>query len=190
MRVIGQKNLIIGVILAIFVLGTRWIVSTLSDEDAESVSKEHKMDYYLKNFTTTLMGVDGKPDKRLSAKRMLHYPDDDSTELEEPLITTFEVNAPKWKIQSETGWLSGDGELLLLQGKVTMDRPKSLNADPAHLVTRNLRVQPKQNYAETEESITITTPDNRITSKGMQAWLSTPMRIKFTANVRGKYEVN
>jgi len=186
----GLKNLITGIILAIFVVGTSWIVSITSDEEPKRASEGHKMDYYLKNFTTTLMGIDGKPDKKLSAKRMLHYPDDDSTELEEPLITTYEENTPKWRIQSETGWLSGDGELLLLQGKVTMDRPKSPNAGPVHLVTRNLRVQPKQNYAETEESITIITPDNRITSKGMQAWLSTPMRIKFTANVRGKYEVN
>ncbi len=190
MIVIGQKNLVIGIILAIFALGTSWIVSVTSDEDPEKSSQEHKMDYYLKNFTTTQMGIDGKPDKKLSAKRMIHYPDDDTTELEEPLITTFEMNVPKWKIESETGWLSGDGELLLLQGRVTMDRPKTPDADPMHIVTRNLRVQPEQNYAETEESITISTPDNQITSKGMQAWLNTPTRIKFTANVRGKYEVN
>lgn len=185
-----QKNLLIGVILAMLALGTNWLVSTISEDEHEDSLEEHKMDYYLKNFTTTLMGIDGKPDKRLSAKRMVHYPDDDSTELDQPHITIFEANTPKWKIQSETGWLSGDGELLLLQGKVTMDRPQMPDADPVHIVTRNLRVQPEQNYAETEESITINEPKNKITSKGMQAWLTTPMRIKFTANVRGKYEVD
>ncbi len=186
----GQRNLIIGAILAILALGTNWLVSTTSVDEHKSLAEEHKMDYYLKDFTTTLMGVDGRPDKRLSADRMIHYPDDDSTELEKPHMTTFENNIPKWNINSETGWLSGDGELLLLQGKVIMDRPKTADANPVHIVTRNLRVQPKQNYAETDESITINEPDNHITSTGMQAWLTTPMRIKFTANVRGKYEVN
>lgn len=186
----GQKTIIIGIILAILALGSSWIVSIISEEEPKSVSEEHKMDYYLKNFTTTLMGEDGKPDKRLSAKRMIHYPDDDTTELEEPYITIFEANTPKWKIKSEDGWVSGDGELLLLQGAVTMDRPKTAESEPVHIVTRNLRVQPKQNYAETEESITISTPKNWIKSKGMQAWLTTPMRIKFPAKVRGKYEVN
>ena len=186
----GQRNIIIGIILAILALGSSWIVSVTTEDEPKRAAEEHKMDYYLKNFTTTLMGEDGKPDKILRAKRMIHYPDDDTTELEEPHITMFEATVPKWKIKSENGWLSGDGELLLLQGKVTMDRPKSANSDPVHMVTRNLRVQPEQDYAETEELITITTPSNRIKSKGMQAWLATPTRIKFLAKVRGKYEVD
>ena len=186
----GQKNLIIGAILAILALGSSWLVSIMSEEELKSAAEEHKMDYYLKNFTTTLMGEDGKPDKRLRAKRMIHYPDDDTTELVEPHITMFEESIPKWKIKSENGWLSGDGELLLLQGKVTMDRPKDANSDSVHIVTRNLRVQPEQDYAETEESITIRKPKSWIKSKGMQAWLATPTRIKFLANVRGKYEVD
>jgi lipopolysaccharide export system protein LptC len=186
----GQKNIIIGAILAILALGSGWIASIVSDEEEKSASEEHKMDYYLKNFTTTIMGEDGKPDKRLSAKRMIHYPDDDTTELEEPNITMFEASIPKWKIRSENGWLSGDGELLLLKGKVTMDRPKTVDSEPIHIVTRNLRVQPEQDYAETEESITISKPKSWIKSKGMQAWLAEPTRIKFLANVRGKYEVD
>ena len=185
-----QRNLIIGIILVVLALGTNWMISSTSPEDPDAGSEEHKMDYYVNNFTTTLMGEDGKPFRRLSAKRMIHYPDDDTTELAEPYITLFEEMMPMWVIQSETGWLSGDGDLILLQGKVVMDRPKTPVLDPIHIVTRNLRVQPKQNYAETEESITIDNLNNRIKSKGMQAWLTTPMRIKFTANVRGRYEVN
>ncbi len=185
-----QRNLIIGLILVILGLGTNWMITTTSSDHPVSESEKHKMDYYVNNFTTTQMGEDGKPFRRLRAKRMVHYPDDDTTELTDPYVTLFEDMIPMWIIQSETGWLSGDGALLLLQGKVIIDRPKSTNLDPVHIVTRNLRVQPDQNYAETEESITITNLDNRIVSKGMQAWLTTPMRIKFTANVRGRYEVN
>jgi lipopolysaccharide export system protein LptC len=185
-----QKNLIIGIILVILGLSTNWMISLTPSDKPAPQSEQHKMDYYVNNFTTTMMGEDGKPFRRLSAKRMIHYPDDDTTELADPYITMFEQMVPVWTIQSDTGWLSGDGALLLLQGKVIIDRPKAPNQDPVHLVTRNLRVQPDQNYAETEESITINTRNNRIVSKGMQAWLTTPMRIKFTANVRGKYEVN
>lgn len=185
-----QKNLIIGIILVILGLGTNWLISLTPSDKSQTKTEEHKMDYYVNNFTTTMMGEDGKPFRRLKAKRMVHYPDDDTTELTDPYVTLFEEMAPKWMIQSDTGWLSGDGALLLLQGKVVIDRPKSSNLDPVHIVTRNLRVQPDQNYAETEESITITKLDSRLVSKGMQAWLTTPMRIKFTANVRGRYEVN
>lgn len=185
-----QRNLIIGVVLILLALGSNWMISSTSTETPDTVSEEHKMDYYVGNFTTTLMGQDGKPFRRLRAVRMVHYPDDDTTELTEPYITLFEETIPMWKIQSDTGWLSGDGDLLLLQGNVIIDRPKTATQNPVHMVTSNLRIQPNQNYAETEEEITIDNSGNRIKSKGMQAWLTKPLRIKFSANVRGRYEVN
>ncbi len=184
-----QKNIIIGILLVLLSLGSHWLI-TSPPENPSVVSEEHKMDYYVNNFTTTRMSEDGKPFRQLSAKRMVHYPDDDTTELTAPLITMFEGDTPEWEIWSEAGWLSGDGDLLLLQGKVIIERPQTATQKPVHLVTSNLRVQPNQNYAETEEVITINTSSNRITSKGMKAWLKDPMRIKFLANVRGKYEVN
>ncbi len=98
----GDKNLIIGIILAILALGSSWIVSVTTEKEPKRGAAEHKMDYYLKNFTTTLMGEDGKPDKVLRAKRMIHYPDDDTTELDEPHITMFEATVPKWKINQKT----------------------------------------------------------------------------------------
>jgi lipopolysaccharide export system protein LptC len=185
-----QRNIVIGVILVLLALGTNWLISSVTTEAPGPAPEEHKMDYYVSNFTTTLMGEDGKPFRQLSAKRMVHYPDDDTTELDEPFVIMFEQLVPVWKIRSETGWLSGDGNLLLLQGKVIIDRPKADNQKPVHIVTSNLRVQPKQNYAETEEEITIDNLGNQIKSKGMQAWLTNPMRIKFSSNVRGRYEVN
>ncbi len=184
-----QKNLIIGIILAVLVLGSHWLIPSISTDRPTAGSEEHKMDYYVRDFTTTLMGEQGEPFRQLSAELMVHYPDNDTTELTKPLITMFEQQVPEWQITSETGWLSGDGDLLLLQGKVTIDRPKTATQEPARMITSNLRMQPNQNYAETEEAITIDTVDNRISSKGMQAWLTDPMRIKFRANVRGQYEV-
>ncbi|MCP4128216.1 MAG: LPS export ABC transporter periplasmic protein LptC [Gammaproteobacteria bacterium] len=185
-----QRNLIIGIILLVLALSSNWMISSAPTHQPNAGPEEHKIDYYVRNFTTTLMGEQGEPFRRLSAELMVHYPDDDTTELTKPYITMFEQMVPEWKIASETGWLSGDGDLLLLQGKVTIDRPKTPIQEPVRIVTSDLRVQPNQNYAETEEQITIDTPDNRITSKGMQAWLTNPMRIKFSANVRGRYEVD
>ncbi len=185
-----QRNILIGIILVLLALGSNWMISSTPTTEPAIGAEEHKMDYYVRDFTTTLMGEKGEPFRQLSAELMVHYPDDDTTELTKPLITMFEQRTPEWKIRSEAGWLSGDGDLLLLQGKVTIDRPKTSTQDPVRIVTSNLRVQPNQNYAETEEQITIDTLDNRITSKGMQAWLTKPLRIKFSANVRGQYEVD
>lgn len=153
-------------------------------------SDDSGADYYLEQFTATVMGADGTPMRRLRAERMEHYPHDDSTALQQPLVTIFEPQRPPWTVKSEQGWLSGDGELLLLQGTVEIHREKAADTRPVDIYTRDLRVQPEQNYAETDQPIEIRSDNSRVTSVGMQAWFAKPSRIKLLANVRGHYEVN
>jgi lipopolysaccharide export system protein LptC len=185
-----RRTLLFGGLLLAILGGSKWLAEIVKEKESALDLETHTADYFLENFSNTVMDADGKPFRRLSADRMLHFPDDDSTELTKPRVTLFAENAPPWKISSEQGWLSGDGNLLLLKGTVTIDREQGDGVRPIHIVTRNLRVQPEENYAETDEVITITSLGSRLKSKGMQAWFNKPVRIKFLTNVRGHYEVN
>jgi lipopolysaccharide export system protein LptC len=185
-----RRTLLFGGLLLAILGGSKWLVEIIEQEESTQKPEAHTADYFLDNFTNTVMGVDGKPFRRLSADRMLHFPDDDSTELTKPNVTLFQENAPPWQIRSEQGWLSGDGNLLLLKGTVIIDREQAPGVRPIHIVTRNLRVQPGDNYAETDEIITVTSNGSRLKSKGMQAWFNKPVRIKFLTDVKGYYEIN
>ncbi len=185
-----RRTLLFGGLLLALLGGSKWLAEIAEDKANLPEAAAHTADYFLDNFTNTVMGEDGKPYRRLSAERMLHFPDDDSTELTKPKITLFEKDSPPWRISSEQGWLSGDGDLLLLKGTVTIDREQANGIRPMHILTRNLRVQPKENYAETDEAITISSLGSRLQSKGMQAWFNKPVRMKFLTNVRGHYEVD
>jgi lipopolysaccharide export system protein LptC len=186
-----RRTLLFGGLLLAVLGGSKWLAEFLEVEETALQPESHTADYFLDNFTNTVMGPDGKPFRRLSADQMLHFPDDDSTELTKPKVTLFEEkDIPPWKIRSEQGWLSGDGNLLLLKGTVTIDREQAPGIRPIHIVTRNLRVQPGENYAETDEVITVTSLGSRLKSKGMQAWFNKPVRIKFLTDVRGYYETN
>jgi lipopolysaccharide export system protein LptC len=59
-----------------------------------------------------------------------------------------------------------------------------------HLVTRDLRVQRKAEYAETDQPVSANSGTSQVEAVGMQAWLGEPMRIKLLSRVRGRYEVN
>ena len=168
--------------------GTWWLAQRGAEESVYE-PKPGTPDFYLEHFTATTMGQDGRPDKRLSAERMVHYPADDSTELTQPRMTIFDADRPPWKIRSETGWVSGDREIVLLNGEVKIDRSVAEGIRPLHLTTSNLRVQPEQNYAETDEYVYADSDGSWAESTGMQVWLKKPMRIKLLANVRGRYEV-
>jgi lipopolysaccharide export system protein LptC len=185
-----RKNSVIGGILLILVGGTLWLSQRSQRDETDYTALEHRPDYYLEAVDTTLMGADGKPGKRIVAERMTHFIDDDSTELKLPRLTLYDQERPPWRVNSETGWLSGDGAVLLLQGTVKIDRSAAPGIRPFHIITRDLRVQPRDNYVETDADVFARSNEDRIDAKGMQIWLQQPMRIKLLANVRGHYEVN
>lgn len=178
-------------LLGLFVLlvGGSWWLARQTPESVPYQPTPHSPDYIVEQFNITEMGLDGRPDKRLTGERMLHFPDDDSTELTRPMMTVYDGQRPPWQIRSETGWLSGDRELLLLQGQVNIDRAAAPGVRPLQLVTRDLRVQPEQNYAETDADVFSRSRADWVVSKGMQAWLAKPIRVKLLSNVRGLYDI-
>ena len=169
-----NKNLLIGAILLLLVLSTGWLNRTTQKKIAYQ-PPAHSPDYYLSHFTATTMDKNGRPDKRLAADKMVHFPDDEQR--------------PPWQVRSETGWVSGDKELVLLQGEVHIDRPAAPGVRPFNVVTRDLRVQPSNNYAETDADSLTRSRADWVESTGMQIWFARPIRVKLLANVRGRYEI-
>jgi lipopolysaccharide export system protein LptC len=188
---VQRKNLIkITLLLLLLAGGAGRLLQQDEKTDSEQEVAEHTPDYFLRDFTITTMGPDGRPEQRLTAELMQHYPDDDTTDLTHPNILLYDKDNPPWEVRSETGWLSGDGELLVLQGMVTIDRAAGPNNRPLHLITRDLQVRPKENYAETDQKVTIRSLHDQQESDGMQAWFRKPIRLRFAPNVRGRYEIN
>ena len=60
---------------------------------SQTVELSSTPDYRVENFSAIRMDEDGVGRHMLLAKKMVHYPDDDSTDLEQPrLINTDPVN--------------------------------------------------------------------------------------------------
>lgn len=148
---------------------------------------ERQVDYYLSGLHATTMGPDGMPARTLSAEHVRHFGDDDTTELENPRLTVHQGESPAWEVYAASGWISADGNLVLLDGEVQIDRAGGRDSRPVHIRTRNLRVQPRQDYAETDEQVSVRSDQDWIDATGMQAWLRQPSRIKFLADVKGFY---
>lgn len=145
------------------------------------------VDYYVRNFKITYMNPEGLPARTLVAEEMRHYPHDDTTELDSPFLKIYRRPGQPWDIQSESAWMSGDGNLVLLSGEVYMDRKESEYNRPVTMVTKNLRIQPNEDYAETDEQVRVTSLEDKLDAVGMQAWLRSPGRIKFLSKAKGHY---
>tara|TARA_B100000676_G_scaffold239407_1_gene240076 strand:+ start:5985 stop:6593 length:609 start_codon:yes stop_codon:yes gene_type:complete len=162
-----------------------FIVSRQFDE-AESGATRARVDtpdFFMERFVTTIMGVDGKPVRTIKAKELVHYPETNTKELEEPYMVMYQTGSPSWHIRSERGWISATGDVLLLLGAVHAWRSSKSGVRIIDIHTRDLRILPETDYGETDKPVTIATKDGRTVAMGMRAFLK-ESRLELMAQVK------
>lgn len=157
-----------------------------------SSSKRHDPDFIVHNFSATSLNDLGTPRFMVAAQKMLHYPDDDSTHLEAPRITSFNPGSAALHASASTGTISGKGDEVFLRDNVKIVRaanvlPGSRSQSELVFTTNYLRVVPDRDWAETDQPVTMIDAHNKISAVGMQINNRTRV-IKLLAQVNGKHE--
>lgn len=167
-----------------------WRYRGVAVEPPPQPPHERRPDYTVDEFTATTMDATGVPDRRLTALELRHYPDDQGMELERPVLTVFNPAAPPWIIRSETGWVSADGDEVVLRGQVLVDRVAGETTRPLHLQTQELHVQPRQNYAQTDRPVRVTSAEDWVTSDtGAHVWFGDALRVELLGRARSRVAV-
>jgi lipopolysaccharide export system protein LptC len=181
---------VLGLILIVIAALSWWAVQS-PPQRGSATSQAHsgprEVDYTLTGLDVIRMTEAGRPAHRLRADQLRHFTDDDTSELTGPQLTVYQDRSPPWEVDAEGAWVSADGSLVLLTGEVVIDRAAGADSPPMRLVTRDLRVQPRQDYAETDEKVRVETDTDWLDAVGMQAWLRPPSRLKFLSQVKGYY---
>ena len=147
---------------------------------------------YSEGINTALYDAEGNINYTLQADRQVHY-NDDSTELEQPLIRVHQGRDLRWNIAANSG--------KILASKTTGDRPFKrieLNGDVqvtnldefgnrTVISTEFLTLNTKLEILETDQKLSIMTSALQQSSVGMVARLRTD-EINFLSEIRGRYE--
>jgi lipopolysaccharide export system protein LptC len=164
-----------------------WLQRDGTTPVSEEPAGERRPDYTVDNFTAVQMDELGEPYRRLTAIELRHFADDDSSELTSPSLTLFVESGPPWLVRSETAWISGDRNLIRLDGEVLIDREAGETTRPVHLKTRELLLKRKEDYAVTDQPVRITSGLDWTTSDaGAEIWLEKKLRVKLLGRVRGE----
>lgn len=160
------------------------------EESAEAI--KHSADYFSKGYLRKDLNEQGQLKSELSAQGILHYSDDGTTHIDKPQLTLYNTDTAvsPWVVKSETGILSADGETLLLQGQVFIDRAKAEGVRQLNIRTSNLKVLPKTNYAEGADWVELISPPHRTEAKGIQITFKKPINLKLLSNVKSRYVPN
>lgn len=159
--------------------------------DRETVHQEvpqHSADLFSVGYTKIEIDENGTTKNELFADKMTHFGDDDTIEMDKPVMTFYSQGTPSWKIRSETGLLSADRKNLFLNGKVFIVREKDAENRQMKVNTSNLRVKPEENYAETDDWAELITPTDWVSGNGMKVFFKDPVYLELLSNVRSRYE--
>jgi lipopolysaccharide export system protein LptC len=128
----------------------------------------HTPDFIVERFTATTLDKGGRPEWKLAANRMIRYPDDETTELEEPRILQLPGDGPPVRISAERGTVAKDGEEVRLYGNVVVIREAEGPRAELRMETSYLQVFPEEELAVTPEAVLITEGRSRLAGVGME----------------------
>ena len=174
-------------LLAMLAALTLWLDRIVQPPSApRDGSARHDPDYIVDNFSAVRLGKDGAPLHRIEAKRMLHYPDDDTTHLEAPRYLSFAGKNPAITVVSDTALVSREGGTVDFNGNVKAVRAPTEKSSELVLTTEHLRVIPDDHVAHTDRPVMIVDANTKLTAVGLEL-NDKAKTVILKSKVRGTY---
>lgn len=148
---------------------TYWLNLQVMPEPAKPDNgKHHDPDAIMENFSAVKLNEQGVPHFIMAAKKMQHYPDDDSTTLELPRLATLSAEHPTIHTIAKLGIVSSRGDEISLHGDVEVLREASGQQSQLTLQTEYLRIVPDRDLANTDRAVTIVDARSTIHATGLE----------------------
>ena len=166
---------------------TFWLKETVQEPAAQSTVRRHDPDYIVENFNITSYGPGGIAESTLAAAKMIHYPDDDSTDLVAPRMVQTKPGEPRMTVTADRGTLSQGADELFLYGDVLLVRAADAERPEMRMRTSFLHIVSAKSLALTDRQVTISDDDQSITGKGME-YNNELGRLILHQSVRSRFE--
>jgi lipopolysaccharide export system protein LptC len=147
----------------------------------------HDPDYIVEQLSGVRMGESGAASYSLSAAKMVHYPDDDTTLLTSPKFVSYGSPKATVTITASEGVVSAKGDHVYFQDDVRVTRAALAGTSELVMRTSFLHVVPDHHLAMTDRSVTLSDDANTVTAVGLEMNNATRV-IKLLSNVRGTYD--
>lgn len=184
-----SRHFIASLIIVLLAAMSWWLVDQPEQQRQVKPDVAGGSDYYAEGMVVTTMDENGQPKQQLASDRLVHF-EDGRAELYQPQLQIFRPQGAPWQIVSPRASQSADETEWLLHEQVNIDRAETPEERPIHIVTRNLHLWPEQEYAETDEVVRMTSRQDWVTGRGLQAWFDGAARIKLLAEAKGRYELD
>ena len=157
-------------VLLMFFLGalTLWLRQVIETPGETRTAKQrHDPDAIVERFLVTRLGADGKPETRLSARRMVHFADNSATELDAPQLVRSRGGSTV-RVRAERGSVNSDYSEAKFVDKVELVRAEDGSQDQLQVRTEYLLVRVQEEELRTDRPVTISHGGSTISGVGME----------------------
>jgi len=182
------SNLFPLLLILVLALASVWLERAVqAPEHDKSGKSRHDPDFIAEDFGITKLSATGKPEYSLSAARMLHYPDDESTDIVAPhLVQRHDDDAPI-VIRADRGLLSKNGDEASFFGNVVVVREAGGGRSELRVQTEYLQIVPDRDIARTDKPVIITEGRSRLAGVGME-FNNKTRQFALLSQVRGRFD--
>ena len=173
--------------LLLLLAATYWLNQQVQPLPQIQSQLRHDVDYYVDNLSAVTLNELGQPRYTLNAKKLWHYPDDDSTHLQMPYLTSLYENRPPTITSAQTGMISSKGDDVFLYDEVLVLRPAGNGMVEQRFTTDYLHVVPDRDWAETDQAVVMTNQYNVLRAVGMELD-NKAYTVKLLSRVRAFHE--
>jgi len=154
--------------MLVLALLTFWLERTVREDEAHPSLRRHDPDYVVSQLTATSYNRQGIAETVLSAAKMVHFPDDDTTELASPRVVQSRPGEPRFTVRSDRGTVAREGEELFLYDNVQLEREAEEARPAARLTTSFLHVVRDRSLMLTDRPVLIVEGLRSLAGVGME----------------------
>ncbi len=175
-------------LLAALALGSFWMREVLRRSSHETPSEipKDEPDYIIEKFNFVRMSKTGHGRYNISGEKLVHYPENDSFEIQEPVMNTLDNDQSPMAMRAERAIVDQAGDKIHLYSNVQMDRPAVGTSEHFHLVSEYLLILPNADIMQTDKAVDITYGSIKLSGTGMFANNAT-REFRLSSDVRGTY---
>ncbi|AOJ70026.1 MULTISPECIES: LPS export ABC transporter periplasmic protein LptC [Burkholderia] len=167
--------------------GTYWLLQATLPPPGEAVvrPKSHTPDYFADNFSVTELDQTGSTQYRLAAAGLVHYEDDETSDLTQPALRAFQPGKPTVTATAKRGVVNGDVSIVDLYDEARIVRAAGAGDPPMQADSEHFRVLVNDDVIETEKPVKLQRGLSIANAAAGMKYNNVTRVIELYGNVRG-----
>lgn len=182
-----QKNPVFSIFTLAIIVFAIWSTYVLYFPKARiKLSANNLPDAFMEDVRALVLDKDGNPHVKIKSPKMIHYAENNSTDLITPQITLYRDSPEPWDITAKMARAQQGVDIIDFWENVRIHHPPDGKSADTVITTSALTVDTNEQLADTDALIQLEQPNIIIKSVGMHAEMKTG-NIKLLSKVWGEY---